>query len=172
MGASVASEQTAAAEGKVGAIRHDPFAMIPFCGYNMADYFAHWLEIGKQSDAEKLPKIFFVNWFRKSPEGKFMWPGFGENSRVLKWIFDRCNADGDAGAVKTPIGYVPKEGALDASGLNISPNVMKDLFKIEKTEWESDLASMRKFLSQFGDKVPKGIKDEANALEQRLQQRA
>jgi len=169
MGASVASEQTAAAEGKVGALRHDPFAMIPFCGYNMADYFAHWLDVGKQTDPEKLPKMFFVNWFRKSSEGKFLWPGFGENARVLKWIFDRCNSSSEESAVKTPIGYIPTPGSLDVSGLNVTPEVMKDLFKLEKSEWESDLASLRKFLSQFGDKVPKGITEEATALEQRLQ---
>lgn len=168
MGASVASEQTAAAEGKVGALRHDPFAMIPFCGYNMADYFGHWLEVGQQTDPKNLPKMFFVNWFRKSPEGKFLWPGFGENSRVLKWIFERCNATGEEGAEKTAIGYIPKQGSIDVSGLNVSEEVMQSLFKIEKQEWENDLASLKKFLSQFGDKVPNGIKEEASALESRL----
>lgn len=168
MGTSVASEQTAAAEGKVGALRHDPFAMIPFCGYNMADYFGHWLNVGQQTTPDKLPKMFFVNWFRKSPEGKFLWPGFGENSRVLKWIFDRCNAQGDEGAQQSPIGWIPKEGAIDTSNLNISPDVMKELFRFEKVEWENDLQSLRKFLSQFGDRVPKGITEEANALEQRI----
>jgi len=170
MGASVASEQTAAAEGKLGSLRHDPFAMIPFCGYNMANYFGHWLDVGKATDPRKLPDIFFVNWFKKSPEGKFLWPGFGENSRVLKWIFERSHAKSEEGAVKTPIGYVPKEGALDISGLGLKPEVMKELFKIDKAEWQSDLASLRKFLSQFGDNVPKGIVEETNALEQRLNQ--
>jgi phosphoenolpyruvate carboxykinase (GTP) len=168
LGASVASEQTAAAEGKLGSLRHDPFAMIPFCGYNMADYFAHWLNIGSKSTEDKLPKIFFVNWFKKSSEGKFMWPGFGENSRVLKWIFDRCDAEGDAQANKTAIGYIPKEGALDVSGLDVSPQVMQELFKLNPAEWLSDIGSMRKFLSQFGEKVPKGITEELDGLEKRI----
>jgi phosphoenolpyruvate carboxykinase (GTP) len=171
MGASVASEQTAAAEGKLGSLRHDPFAMIPFCGYNMADYFAHWLNVGTRSTEDKLPKMFFVNWFKKSPEGKFLWPGFGENSRVLKWVFERCDAPTkeDSKAKKTAVGYVPTEGAIDTSGLKVAPEGMKELFKIEPKEWQSDIVSMKKFLSQFGDKVPKGITEELDALEVRLQ---
>lgn len=171
MGASVASEQTAAAEGKLGSLRHDPFAMIPFCGYNMADYFAHWLNVGQRSSEDKLPKMFFVNWFKKSNEGKFLWPGFGENSRVLKWIFERCEVptQEDAAAKKTPIGFIPKEGAIDTAGLNVSPQVMQELFRLEPAEWKNDIVSMRKFLSQFGDKVPKGIAEELEALETRLQ---
>jgi len=170
MGASVASEQTAAAEGKLGSLRHDPFAMIPFCGYNMADYFGHWLNVGKNRDAQKLPKMFFVNWFKKSSEGKFLWPGYGENSRVLKWIFDRCNAPAEEGAVKTPIGFIPKPGVLDVSGLNVTPDAIKELFKIDKAEWQNDLGSLKKFLSQFGEKVPNGIKEELNNLDERINQ--
>jgi len=171
MGASVASEQTAAAEGKLGSLRHDPFAMIPFCGYNMADYFAHWLNIGQRSTEDKLPKMFFVNWFRKSNEGKFLWPGFGENSRVLKWIFERCDTPTkeDAKAKKTPVGFVPVEGAVDTNGLNVKPEAMQELFKIQPNEWKNDIVSMKKFLSQFGEKVPKGISEELDALEVRLQ---
>jgi phosphoenolpyruvate carboxykinase (GTP) len=171
LGASVASEQTAAAEGKLGSLRHDPFAMIPFCGYNMADYFAHWLNIGKRSTEDKLPKMFFVNWFRKGADGKFMWPGFGENSRVLKWIFDRCDArDEGTSAQKTAIGYIPASGAIDTKGLNVTPQTMQELFKLNPTEWSGDITSMRKFLSQFGEKVPKGITEELDNLEKRLTQ--
>lgn len=170
LGASVASEQTAAAEGKLGSLRHDPFAMIPFCGYNMADYFAHWLNLGKRSTEDKLPKMFFVNWFKKSAEGKFLWPGFGENSRVLKWIFDRCDARDEALAQKTAIGYIPSPGAIDTKGLNVTPQVMQELFKLNPTEWSGDITSMRKFLSQFGEKVPKGITEELDNLEKRLTQ--
>jgi len=170
LGASVASEQTAAAEGKLGSLRHDPFAMLPFCGYNMADYFAHWLNIGQRSTEEKLPKMFFVNWFRKSAEGKFLWPGFGENSRVLKWIFDRCDARDEALAQKTAIGYIPAQGAIDTSGLKVTPQTMEELFKLVPAEWQNDISSMRKFLSQFGEKVPKGITEELDGLEKRLSQ--
>jgi len=171
MGASVASEQTAAAEGKLGSLRHDPFAMLPFLGYNMADYFAHWLNIGTRSTEDKLPKMFFVNWFKKSSEGKFLWPGFGENSRVLKWIFERCDNPLQANniAQNSPIGFIPTEGAIDTKGLNVKPEAMKELFKIEPSEWQSDIVSMKKFLSQFGEKVPKGITEELQALETRLQ---
>lgn len=171
MGASVASEQTAAAEGKLGSLRHDPFAMLPFCGYNMADYFAHWLNIGQRSSEDKLPKMFFVNWFKKSSEGKFLWPGFGENSRVLKWVFERCDTPSkeDSKAKKTPVGFVPTEGAVDTSGLKVAPEAMQELFKIEPKEWQNDIVSMKKFLGQFGEKVPKGITEELDALEVRLQ---
>jgi len=172
MGASVASEQTAAAEGKVGNLRHDPFAMIPFCGYNMAEYFEHWLKLGRVHDKEGVsPKFFFVNWFKKSSEGKFLWPGFGENSRVLKWIFERCDAKSEEeNARKTPIGYVPKEGGIDISGLNVSSQAMNELFKVDPSEWTNDTKSMRQFLTQFGNKVPKGITDELESLEKRLRQ--
>ena len=119
LGATMSSEKTAAAAGTVGELRFDPFAMLPFCGYDMADYFAHWLQIERDADPEKLPRIFYVNWFRKDTDGKFLWPGYGENSRVLAWIFRRC--EDAAKAVKTPIGLVPAEGELDLTGLDLSP---------------------------------------------------
>ena len=131
LGSIVGSEITAAAlDLKVGTVRRDPFAMLPFCGYNMGDYFQHWINVGKKSTEEKLPKIFFVNWFRKSPEGKFMWPGYGENSRVLAWIFERC--DGKDVAVETEIGYMPKPGAINVEGLDVSADVMKDILSVDK----------------------------------------
>eukprot|EP01114_Cavostelium_apophysatum_P018495 TRINITY_DN572_c0_g1_i1.p1 TRINITY_DN572_c0_g1~~TRINITY_DN572_c0_g1_i1.p1 ORF type:complete len:630 (+),score=185.97 TRINITY_DN572_c0_g1_i1:151-2040(+) len=162
LGASVSSEQTSAAEGKVGNLRHDPFAMLPFCGYNLADYFGHWLSVGKRSD--KLPKIFYVNWFRKNNEGKFIWPGFGENSRVLKWIVER--SAGKTDATETPIGFVPK--SLDMSGLNIPESDVKELFAVDKAAWKSEAANMRTYLKEFGDRVPQGIYKELDALESRL----
>jgi phosphoenolpyruvate carboxykinase (GTP) len=167
MGASVASEQTSAAEGKVGELRHDPFAMLPFCGYNMADYFGHWLSFSKRTDAAKLPKVFYVNWFRKQ-NGKFLWPGFGDNSRVLKWIFERT--EGVNNAVETPIGYLPKEGALDLNGLDVPAQDMKELLKVDKQAWINEAGHMKEYLKVFGDKTPKGITEQLNKLEQRLQQ--
>lgn len=164
VGASVSSEMTAAAAGEIGKVRHDPFAMLPFCGYNMADYFAHWLNIGKKSD--KLPKIFYVNWFRKSSQGEWLWPGFGENSRVLKWIFERTA--GSNHAVESPIGYLPSEGGIDTKGLKVSPEAMKELLHIDKKAWQDELLGMKKYLEIFGDRLPKGIKDELSALEGRL----
>lgn len=166
MGASVASEQTAAAEGSVGELRHDPFAMLPFCGYNMADYFGHWLSFSKRTDPAKLPKVFYVNWFRKQ-NGKFLWPGFGDNSRVLKWIFERT--DGVSNAIETPIGYLPKEGALDLNGLNVPADSMKELLKVDKQAWIKETQHMRDYLKVFGDKTPQGITEQLNKLEQRLQ---
>jgi len=165
MGASVSSEQTAAAEGKVGDVRHDPFAMLPFCGYNMADYFGHWLSMTKRTDAAKLPKIFYVNWFRKL-DGKFIWPGFGDNSRVLKWIFERV--EGKDHAVETPIGYVPKPGAVDLSGISIPDQHMQELFRVDKAAWKSEAAEMRNYLKIFGNKVPQGINDQLSKIEARL----
>jgi len=170
MGASVASEQTAAAEGKVGSLRHDPFAMIPFLGYNMADYFAHWVKLGENLNNDVAPKFFFVNWFKKSHDGKFLWPGFGENSRVLKWIFERCDAKDETNAKRTPIGLVPQKGSIDTSGLNISQEIMAQLFKINPEEWKNDAKSIRQFLFQFGNKLPKGITEELDALDKRLSQ--
>jgi phosphoenolpyruvate carboxykinase (GTP) len=164
----VCSEQTAAAEGKVGDVRHDPFAMLPFCGYNMGDYFGHWLNIGRKAkDPKKLPSIFYVNWFKKR-DGKFLWPGFGENSRVLKWIFERTeNADN---AVKTPIGYVPKPGALDTKGLNVSPQDLQELFRIDNSEWQRDVEGLRKYFTIFGDRLPQELTKQLNDLESRLKQ--
>nr|AOE43297.1 phosphoenolpyruvate carboxykinase [Rostrostelium ellipticum] len=168
MGASTASEMTAAAEGKVGALRHDPFAMLPFCGYNMGDYFAHWLQMETRTKPALLPKIFYVNWFRKNANGKFLWPGFGENSRVLKWIFERTAAKGEEGAESTPIGYIPSKNALDVSGLDISKDTLRQLFTIDRNEWLNDLTSMRNYVSQFGTHLPKEITTQMDNLESRL----
>ena len=166
LGSIMASEKTAAAAGKIGDLRRDPMAMLPFCGYHMGDYFAHWLKMGEKGGA-KMPKIFYVNWFRKSPEGKFLWPGYAENSRVLKWIFERC--DRTAAAVDTPIGKVPAEGALDTHGLNLAAEHLKELLKVEHAEgWKAELPMIHEHFAIFGAKLPKGLKDELAALERRL----
>ncbi len=166
VGATMASETTAAAAGAVGVVRRDPMAMKPFCGYNMADYFGHWLEMGAKMDPEKAPKIFHVNWFRLDENGKFMWPGFGDNMRVLNWIIDRC--EGKADAVESPIGYLPKE--IDTTDLDISNDVMNELLSVDKEVWKEDLEDQKKFFAQFGDKLPQGIKDEMAKLEENLNQ--
>ncbi|ELR14452.1 phosphoenolpyruvate carboxykinase (GTP), putative [Acanthamoeba castellanii str. Neff] len=167
IGSSIGSEVTAAAEGKRGEMRHDPFAMLPFCGYNMADYMQHWLNVGSRSSADKLPKIFFVNWFRRGADGSFLWPGYGENSRVLKWIFDQTdNKSGNA--KETPIGYIPKEGALDTSGLDVSPEAIKQLFEVNPSDWKEEVQEMRRYTEQFGDRLPAGLKKQMDALEKRL----
>lgn len=158
LGAGVSSETTAAATGAVGKLRHDPFAMLPFCGYNMGDYFNHWLEI----EHENFPKIYYVNWFRKKDE-KYLWPGFGENIRVLKWIFERLEGVGKA--VLTPIGYLPAHGALDLSNLKIDEEA---LFHINPEEWLDEAAQMKEYLSQFGDHLPEGIAEQLEGLEKRL----
>ncbi|GIH49076.1 phosphoenolpyruvate carboxykinase (GTP) [Microbispora rosea] len=164
LGANVASEKTAAAEGKVGELRRDPFAMLPFCGYNMGDYFAHWLEVGTMTDPEKLPRIYYVNWFRKDANGRFLWPGFGENSRVLKWIVDRLN--GVAGAVPTPIGNVP--ASLDTEGLDIAPEDMELLLGVDPEVWREEAALIPPHFETFGDHMPEELWDEYRALVQRL----
>jgi phosphoenolpyruvate carboxykinase (GTP) len=164
LGATMAVEQTAAAEGTVGELRFDPMAMLPFCGYNMADYFAHWLKIGAR-EGGKPPKIFYVNWFRKDDDGGFLWPGFGDNSRVLAWIFRRC--DGEAEAVETPIGLVPAPGAIDMSGLD---DVDLDaLLKVDTEEVRAELEQVREHLGHFGDRLPDEITRQLEALEGRLQ---
>lgn len=165
LGSIMASEKTAAAADAKGDIRRDPMAMLPFCGYHMGDYFAHWLKVGETGGA-KMPKIFYVNWFRKSPEGKFMWPGFAENSRVLKWIFERC--DGTAQAVDTPIGKVPAEGSIDTNGLNVAPETMAELTKVDTEGWKGELPLIKEHFATFGDKLPKALSDELAALEKRL----
>jgi phosphoenolpyruvate carboxykinase (GTP) len=166
MGSIASSEKTAAAAGTIGELRRDPFAMLPFCGYHMGDYFAHWLKMGKKTEPGKLPKIFYVNWFRKTADGKWLWPGYGENSRVLKWIFERIEGTGKA--VETPIGYVPAPGAIDTSGLNVSDADMTELLKVDTNDWLKEVESIKKHYSQFGDRLPQGLKDELAALEQRL----
>lgn len=163
LGANVASEKTAAAEGKVGELRHDPFAMLPFCGYNMGDYFAHWLDIGRRQGA-KLPRIYYVNWFRKNNEGTFIWPGFGENSRVLKWIVDRLN--GEAKAVPTAIGLLPAE--LDTEGLDLSDDDLRTLLTVDRDVWREEASLIPAHFDKFGDHLPKELWDEYNALVDRL----
>ena len=168
LGSIVGSEITAAAiSDKQGQVRRDPFAMLPFCGYHMGDYFRHWLKIGAQTDAAKLPQIFYVNWFRKTPDGKWLWPGYGENSRVLKWIFERVSGAGKA--VATPIGYMPTVDAIDRSGLDVSVADMVELLKVDKNEWLREVASIREHYAKFGDKLPQELADQLNALETRLQ---
>ncbi|MFI6485797.1 phosphoenolpyruvate carboxykinase (GTP) [Nonomuraea sp. NPDC050663] len=163
LGANVASEKTAAAEGKVGELRHDPFAMLPFCGYNMGDYFGHWLKIGERQGAE-LPRIYYVNWFRKNADGRFIWPGFGENSRVLKWIVDRLN--GEAAAIPSPIGLLPKE--LDTEGLEIAPEDLETLLSVDTEVWREEASLIPAHFETFGDHLPKELWEEYQALVDRL----
>ena len=167
VGSVVSSELTAAATGNFGKVRHDPFAMLPFCGYNMGDYFKHWLEIGKVADPKKLPKIFHVNWFRKDVNGKFLWPGYGENIRVIKWIFDQC--DETPNSLKSPIGLLPQKDAIDISGLNISEETMNELFKIDIANWKKEVENIREFYKTFEDDLPTELMSELNALEKRLE---
>ncbi len=165
LGSIMASETTAAATGAVGNLRRDPFAMLPFCGYHMADYFSHWLKIGRTEGAQ-LPKIFYVNWFRKDAEGKWLWPGFGENSRVLAWVFERVAGTG--AAVETPIGLLPAEGALDIAGLDVSAADLAELLRVDVDEWKAELPSIRAHLISFGDKLPAELREQLAALKSRL----
>ena len=165
LGSIMASEKTAAATGGLGNLRRDPMAMLPFCGYHMGDYFAHWLKVGEKG-GEKMPKIFYVNWFRKSPDGKFLWPGFAENSRVLKWIFERC--DGTAEAVDTPIGKMPTEAGLDTEGLDVDSEDIKELLRVDVEGWKAEIPLIREHFEAFGDKLPAGLQEELSALEKRL----
>jgi phosphoenolpyruvate carboxykinase (GTP) len=165
LGSIMASETTAAAAGQVGKLRRDPFAMLPFCGYHMADYFGHWLKIGERAGA-KLPKVFYVNWFRKDADGRWLWPGFGENSRVLAWVFGRCA--GTAEARETPIGLLPAEGALDASGLDVSPEDLAELLRVDEAEWRDELPPIHEHFGKFGDKLPDELRAQLAALESRL----
>jgi len=167
LASNVASEGTAAAENKVGVLRRDPFAMLPFCGYNMGDYFAHWLKIGAGADAAKLPRIFFVNWFRKDTAGKFVWPGFGDNSRVLKWIVDRL--EGEAEATDTPIGRLPAPGSLDTIGLGLSDEDLRLLLTVDPETWREEAALIPPDYEKFGDRLPKGLWAEYDALLKRLE---
>ncbi|MFC4471430.1 phosphoenolpyruvate carboxykinase (GTP) [Streptomyces xiangluensis] len=166
LGANVASEKTAAAEGKVGELRRDPFAMLPFCGYNMGDYMGHWIDVAKDKDASKLPKIYYVNWFRKNDAGKFVWPGFGENSRVLKWIVDRL--DGKAEGVETPIGILPTKSALDTEDLDLSESELDFLLTVDKDVWREEAALVPEHLNTFGSHTPTELWDEYRALVKRL----
>ena len=166
LGSIMASETTAAAGGQVGKLRFDPMAMLPFCGYNMADYFQHWLSLGEKGDKSKLPKIFFVNWFRRDEGGRFLWPGYGENSRVLKWVFERI--DGKAGAAKTAIGNLPPTDALDLSGLTIDERDLHELLSLDTNGWREAVPQIRDHFDGFGDRLPGQLTARLNELEQSL----
>jgi phosphoenolpyruvate carboxykinase (GTP) len=166
LGSIMASETTAAAAGAVGNLRRDPFAMLPFCGYNMADYFGHWLTIGAATDAEKLPKIFYVNWFRQGADGKFLWPGYGENSRVLEWVFERVS--GRAEAVETPVGWVPAPGEIDIEGVDVSKEDLEELLRVDDDEWRAEVPLIRQHYAMFGDRLPRELARAVDALEKRL----
>jgi phosphoenolpyruvate carboxykinase (GTP) len=166
MGSTVASEGTAAAENKVGELRRDPFAMLPFCGYNMGDYFAHWLKMGEGRDPAKLPRIFFVNWFRKDRDGRFVWPGFGDNARVLKWIAERI--DGEAEALDTPVGRTPTRDALDLDGLDLSDEALATLLDVEAEVWTEEAALIPDFYAKFGERLPQALWDQHAGLTRRL----
>jgi len=163
LGSIMASETTAAAGGQVGKLRFDPMAMLPFCGYNMADYFNHWLSIGTKTDAKKLPQIFFVNWFRRDDNGRFLWPGYGENSRVLKWVFERIN--GQAKAEKTPIGYLPTHDSLDTNGVNVTNEDLKELLSVDANGWKEAVPQIREHYAAFGERLPNTLKASLDQLE-------
>ncbi|MET9488908.1 phosphoenolpyruvate carboxykinase (GTP) [Nocardia sp. NPDC006630] len=166
MGATLSSEQTAAAEGKVGTVRRDPMAMIPFLGYHVGDYLNHWINIGKNADANKLPKIFYVNWFRRGADGRFLWPGFGENSRVLEWIVGRI--EGSSQAEPTPIGNVPTAAHLDLEGLDVVAADVDEALLVNPEEWKKEIPLIEEWFEFIGDKLPSGIRDEFEALKERL----
>lgn len=168
MGSIMGSEITAAAiSANIGQVRRDPFAMLPFMGYNVCDYLQHWINIGTKTDAGKLPKIFYVNWFRKDSNGKWLWPGFGENSRVLKWVVERVAGQGKA--VKTPIGYMPTADAIDTNGLDVSAADMAELLKVDKDQWLKEVASVKEHYEKLGSKLPAELGTQLDALEKRLQ---
>jgi phosphoenolpyruvate carboxykinase (GTP) len=165
LGATMSSETTAAQAGAVGKLRFDPFAMLPFCGYNMADYFAHWLSMAGREGAV-LPRVFYVNWFRKGDDGQFLWPGFGENSRVLEWMFRRC--EGQVDAVETPIGLVPAQGDLNVGGLDVSPEALEQLLEVDEEAVKAELPQVHEHLAKFGDSLPGEIRSQLEQLEKRL----
>jgi phosphoenolpyruvate carboxykinase (GTP) len=166
LGATVASETTAAITGQVGQLRRDPMAMLAFCGYHMGDYFGHWLKLGAQADSAKLPKIFYVNWFRQDENGRYLWPGFGENCRVLKWIFERC--DGTVHAKETPIGRLPEATDLDTSGLEMPAADLAKLLKVDIDGWLAEVPRIREHFAKFGTRLPEPLGLEVNSLAQRL----
>jgi len=166
LGSIISSEKTAAAAGRVGELRRDPMAMLPFCGYNMADYWSHWLAIGRRPGAV-LPKIYYVNWFRKSDGGDFLWPGFGENSRVLQWVFERC--EGTSKAIETPIGNLPADGALDVEGLDLGADDLRELLRIDVEGWLHELPMIREYYGKFGDRLPKPLLAELDTMRERLE---
>jgi len=166
MGATLSSETTAAATGAVGVVRRDPFAMLPFIGYNAADYFGHWVETGKMHDASKLPRIFYVNWFRRDDDGSFLWPGFGENSRVLKWVIERL--EGTAAAEETAVGHVPTPDSLDVSGLGMTRDQVEKALRVDRDEWQAEIPQITEWFEKFGDKLPSTMWDELEILKSRL----
>jgi phosphoenolpyruvate carboxykinase (GTP) len=166
MGATLSSETTAAATGAVGVVRRDPMAMLPFLGYHAADYFNHWITVGKEHEAHKLPRIFYVNWFRRDDDGGFLWPGYGENSRVLKWCIERI--EGKADAVETPIGYVPTPEALDVDGLDMTREELEAALAVDVDEWRAELPQISEWFDKFGDKMPAVLWTELDGLRARL----
>jgi phosphoenolpyruvate carboxykinase (GTP) len=166
LGSIMASETTAAATGAVGNLRRDPFAMLPFCGYNMADYFNHWLSFSDRFDEAKLPKIFYVNWFKKGDDGRWLWPGYGENSRVLEWVFDRVAGRGEA--IETAIGFVPTSSAINVEGLNVTPSDMEELLRVDNDDWRNEVPLIREHFAQFGDHLPARLEVQVDDLAQRL----
>jgi phosphoenolpyruvate carboxykinase (GTP) len=166
LGSIMSSEKTAAAAGAVGDVRFDPFAMLPFMGYNVGDYMAHWLSIGRSTDAAKLPKLFWVNWFRKDSDGSFMWPGYGENSRVLKWVVERIEGSGEA--ADTPIGRVPTPAAIDRSGLDLADDEMTAILAVDAEAWRGEVQLIEEHFDFIGERLPAELRDELRDLEKRL----
>jgi len=166
MGATLSSETTAAATGAVGVVRRDPFAMLPFIGYNAGDYFNHWVQTGKSADATKLPKIYYVNWFRRDADGGFLWPGFGENSRVLKWVIERL--EGSAAAVETPVGHVPTQDSLDTEGLGLTDEQIAAVLAVDTKEWRAEIPQIAEWFDKIGDTLPSTMRDELETLKRRL----
>jgi phosphoenolpyruvate carboxykinase (GTP) len=166
LGSIMASETTAAQAGAVGKVRRDPFAMLPFCGYHMGDYFQHWLEIGARTEADKLPRLFYVNWFRKDADRKFLWPGFGDNSRVLAWVLGMC--DGTAEATDTAIGAVPTPAGLELDGLDLSPERLALLLSVDRDEWAAEVPSIAEHYDAFGDHLPSTLREQLADLAARL----
>jgi phosphoenolpyruvate carboxykinase (GTP) len=166
MGATLSSETTAAAEGEVGVVRRDPMAMLPFIGYHAGDYFRHWIELGKGADADRLPKVFYVNWFRRDADGRFLWPGFGENGRVLKWVVERL--EGSAAAAETPIGHVPTPDSLDTAGLDLDRADLAAVLRVDPAEWRAEVASVSEWFTTIGGKLPTVLWSELDALKARL----
>ena len=166
IGAGVASETTAAASGQTGVVRRDPMAMKPFCGYNFADYWSHWLSFAERSD--KLPKVFHVNWFRQDEDGRFLWPGFGENLRVLRWIIDRC--ENRVEARETPIGFLPDSDDIDTQGLDIDADTLQSLLSVDASQWQSEMASIGEYFAEYGSRLPEGLKSEHSAIVEALKQ--
>jgi phosphoenolpyruvate carboxykinase (GTP) len=166
MGSIMSSETTAAAFGEVGKLRFDPFAMLPFCGYNMADYWAHWLEVGRATTPEKLPRVFYVNWFRRDADGRFLWPGFGENSRVLEWMFRRCEGEGEA--QETPIGWLPAPDDLDTTGLEMPAEDLVELLRVDGPAIVAEMPQFEEHYARFGDRLPTELAGQLATLGKRL----